>query len=586
VAALRIDGKPANRAKGTVRRVAEICESSLANPVFAYGLAIVLQLRVVWGIWDSKDLEVADGSQYFFFATTWTHALRHDIVWSPLYTDYWGTVLAAVENVYAASLVERLLIVFAGTLLLLALMRALTGPVPGLLVALWWAVLPVNYAVLFEVHLFAFLPVLVAALIVVRTPDRIALGAALGVLTAAALLIRTEIVIAVVVLAVGVLIRELRERRIRRVRLSAYARAYGIPLLVICLLGAGAYWRSFDQGNNIRVELNDKHTRNLCQVYAYYYWQRFPDRFTGNPFAECLPLMQQTFGRPLPTLLQAVSSNPRAIAAFAAWNTRLLPSGLQASIFGASGTRDNPDFVPVKTRRTYPWLLSLVLAGILAAGAVAIRRDTAHWRRWLEVRKWSLVVLGGSAATALFVAWVERPRPEYIYGLSVSAMAAVGICAAALLRRFHATTYAALGTCVVAALLLVLLPRHYHPGPRPLHDAVERLWVVHRQLERPGSVLIASAYNAETCGYLAKSVVAFCTSQPWAALSAEVSPSRSLSRVLDDAHATVIYADPSMQSDPKLEKLLATPRAFGWRQVSAGESGDGPWSVLVHVANP
>lgn len=555
----------------------------MANPLVSYGLIVALQFRMVWNIWRSKDLETADGSQYFFFATSWTHGFHHDIVWSPLYTDYWGTVLAVVGDVYNAAIAQRVLIILVAAVLVLALMRAFVGPTVGLLIAAWWAILPTNYNVLFEVHLFALLPILVTALILARSGGRRTLGAALGILALSALLIRNELVVATAVLGAAVLVHELRERRVKPAPLSAYVRAYGVPLLVVCLVAAGAYWRSFDQGNNIRTELRDKTSRNLCQVYAFYYKQRFPARFPGNPFSDCLPLMQSTFGRQLPTLLEATEANPRAIAAFAAWNTRLLASGLQVSLLGATSTGDDPDFIPVKTHRDYALILSVLVLALIGAGLMVIKRQWAFWRGWLEPRRWSAAALGATAITAVVVAWTERPRPEYMFGLAVGLLALIGLCTSALLKRFRLARHAAVLALVLPVLLGVSLPVHYHPGPRPLRDAVERLQIVRPQLRQPGSVLIASSYNAEICGYLAESVFKFCTSPPWGALVPLVTRKHSLCQVLADARATVIYADPILESDPTMAKLLASPAANGWRRVAAGTGADGPWSVLVPV---
>jgi hypothetical protein len=562
------------------------CQAAVANPFVAYGAILALQLRLIWNIWQSKDLETADGSQYFFFATSWTHGLHHDIAWSPLYTDYWGTILALLgDDVYAAAIVQRILIVLAASVLVLALMRALLGPPVGLLVAVWWTILPTNYNPLFEVHLFAVLPILVAALVLARGPRRGALGAALGVLAVSALLLRAELLIATAIVAVAVVVREFRERRVNPVAISAYVRAYGIPLIIVCLLAGGAYWRSFDQGNNIRIELNDKHTRNLCQVYAFYYKQRYPGRFPGNPFSDCLPLMQREFGRPLPSFLQATVANPGAIAALVGWNTRLLVSGVQVSLFDATSTGDNPDFRAVRTHRSYALILSAIVLALVGAGFGVMKRQFEFWREWLAVRAWALIVLGAVGINAIVVAWAERPRPEYMYGLTVGLLALIGFCAVVLLRRVGGMVHAAVVAAALTVLLIALLPSHYHPASRPLHDAVERLEVVRGQLRQPGSVLVTSAYNAEICGYLAESVFRYCTAPSWAALASQVSPRRSICDVLDQTKATVIYADPSLYADPALARLLASPQSAGWRQVAVGTATEGQWSVLIRLSS-
>ncbi len=235
-------------------------DAAVANPFVAYGAVLLVQLRVIWNVWNYKDLTPYDTAGYFTRAASWAHGLHDNIVWSPLYTNYWGTILAAVGDVYTAAMVHRIVIVLAATLLVLALTRALLGPSLALLVTAWWAVLPPNYNVYYEVHLFALLPILVAALLVSRSPKRGYLGSSLGVLVGATLLLRNETLIATIIFLITILVHEVRARRRNEVQVTAYLRAYGIPLAIVCLLVAGTYWRSEVQGHAVR-----RRTRLFCR---------------------------------------------------------------------------------------------------------------------------------------------------------------------------------------------------------------------------------------------------------------------------------------------------------------------------------
>jgi hypothetical protein len=55
---------------------------------------------------------------------------------------------------------------------------------------------------------------------------------------------------------------------------------------------------------------------------------------------------------------------------------------------------------------------------------------------------------------------------------------------------------------------------------------------------------------------------------------------KSVEQVLDDVHATVIYADPVLRLDPRFATFVSSPPS-GWRTVAAGTGTDGDWSVLV-----
>ena len=556
-------------------------EAAVANPFVAYGAVLLVQVRVIWNVWIYKDLTPFDTAVYFTQAASWAHGLHDDIVWSPLYTNYWGTILAAVGDVYAAAMVHRIVIVLAATLLVLALTRALLGPSLALLVTAWWAVLPPNYNVYYEVHLFALLPILVAALLVSRSPKRGYLGTSLGVLAGTTLLLRNETLIASIIFSIAILVHEVRMRRRNEVPSTAYLRAYGIPLAIVCLLIAGTYWRSEVQGHALRQELHVKHNLNVCQAYAFNYKQRQPARFPGNPFTDCRPLMQRTFGRPLPNAFQAATANPRAAAGFVKWNARLLPAGLQVALFGATSSGPTPDYIPVVNHKSYTLVLSAILLAVLAAGMALTLLDRDFWRRTLAPNAWSFLVLGIMAFTTLVVALSQRPRPEYMYALTVGVLILAGLCTAAVLRRFGGTRFVAAIALGSIAVLCLVVPSHYHRGPRPLHDAVIRLEVVRKALQRPGSVLITAGDGQDTCNYLARTIESRCISPSWAALKAQIAAGKSLRSVLRQARATVVYADPRLRAEPPIARLATSPRRDDWRQVAAGTAADGRWTILI-----
>src|SRR5215216_1784435 len=84
--------------------------------------------------------------------------------WSPLYTAFFGSFLWLFSDPFVATLLHRLAIVLIVTMLFLAMARKLLPPPIAWLVAAWWAVLPINYETLYEVHLFSVIPFQLAAL--------------------------------------------------------------------------------------------------------------------------------------------------------------------------------------------------------------------------------------------------------------------------------------------------------------------------------------------------------------------------------------------------------------------------------------
>jgi hypothetical protein len=561
-------------------------ERAVANPYFAYTAIAALQLRVIWNIWKYSDLTNGDTSYYFLDAASWQHGLHENLVYYPGYDAFWGTILAIVHSVYAAMIIQRVAIIFAVTLLLLALMRSLLGPALGMLIAAWWAIVPANYDVLYEVHLLGAVPILLAVLVVVRMPRREGVGIAVAILLASAVLVRTELIAAAAILAAGLAAYELRELRAgRRAGRSSYVRAYVVPLALALLLIGGAYERSHVQGSEVWGQLQAKEEANLCNMYAAAYQEHHPALFTGNPFTECEPLMEHTFGQSKPTLLRASTANPRAVAGFAAWNARMTPVGLQIGLFGASAFAYNPGFRPVTENSTRALLLSIaVLLVVIAAVALLAREGRLAPGRLPTRTRWIALTVASVASATLLVALTSRPWTEYIFGLSICSLIVIGVSVSTLLRRVGAARFLA---PVAFATVLVLIVAHsslYRPGSRPIYEGVEHLHVVQSSLQAPGSVLVTQENENEICNYLAYSYNHVCTPVDWQALSSQVTSKESAGMVLDHAHATAVYVDAGMLSDPVVSALVADPQAQGWQQVARGEGPSGLWRVLVPLA--
>jgi hypothetical protein len=569
------------------QRVIAYAEKAIANPFVAYATIAVLQLRVIWNIWKYADLTSGDTSYYFVDAASWAHGLHENLVYYPLYDAFWGTILAVVHDVYAAAIIHRVAIILAAALLVLALMRSLLGPALGLLIAAWWVIVPANYDVLYEVHLFGVLPILLAVLVVTRAPRREGLGIAVAILLASAVLVRTELIAAAAILAVAVVVYEIRGlRRDYRTARFSYLQAYVVPLMVAGLLIGGAYARSYVQGHAAWQQLQAKEETNFCESYAVSFQQRHPIRFAGNPFTECSPLIQQTFGRPMPTILQAVAANPRAVAGFGAWNAQLLPGGLQVALVGATAFENDPGFRPVTENSTYALVLSVVLLIATIAGlGVAAREGKLSLHRAPPQTRWVAITLASIAVSTLLVVLTTRPWAEYMYGLTICALVLIGVSVSVLLRRVGPRILAAAALATVL-VLIILLPSIYSPGPRPTYEGIQHLQVVRAQLQRPGSVLVAQDSSNELCNYLAYSYQRTCAPTYWPTLRSQVTARTTAGQVLDRIHATAIYADSGMLADPIIAGLVAAPRVQGWQQIAQGSGPGGAWRVLIPLGRP
>jgi hypothetical protein len=480
------------------------------SPWFAYLTLALLQLHVVWGAWDYRDLTTGDTADYYALAHGWACNLTVNVAWSPLYTAYYGTTLWLIPDVWAATLVHRLVLVFAASLLALAVLRRLLPSGLAWLAAAWWACLPIVFNTLYEVHLFSALPVLLCWLLLLSARGPWRRGAALAVLAAGTVLVRNELALACVLTALLCLGWEVRDARrpggpgVRR-RLLAYA----LPLLAVAALCLFAYVRTICQYPELQREFRLKHTVNMAQVYSFGYQQRHPE-WTRDPWTEYHELMTATFGKAEPWLTEMLAANPRAVRQHFTWNARLLPGGLELLLFNASGGKHNPDYVPAQLGSKRARRLGLLTLGVLLAGCLLLAVQwSSWWTGWLQERAG-----GWRAILALVPVWAlviltQRPRPSYLFTLSLALMAAVGMAVYILLSQVPTLRrrLAALAPAAMVALCLLVRPYYVTPeGPQPhrLRAVVARLSPFEELLDRPGTRNLLGDYASEIGLYVGK----------------------------------------------------------------------------------
>ncbi len=417
-AAPRVDpAVSATAAPSHFRRRFSLFLRFLQSPAFAYAVILLLQLKVVWRAWDLRDLTPGDTSGYYVRTFTWYQDWLVNIVWSPLYLAFYGTLMHLSRDPFTVTMLHRLIIVFAATAGVLAVLRRMLPHWLALLVAAWWTVLPINFDTLYEVHLFALLPVLAAWLVILRRPRTAAGGEwcrsiALAILVLSTFLVRNETVVAVACLGLVCLVWEWRRWRLAKAAQDSAPQApvkqsadaansklipsdsslpppvpwlptllrYALPTFLVLLLVVAAYFRSFVRFHGYvlhgqpQPELGEvwhvKHTLNMAQVYAFGYQQRHPE-WDKNPWTECGELSRRTFGRPDPTITDMLLHNPRATLEHFAWNFRLVPAGLQVLLFNSTSFQDNPDYAPVNIQPivAVPLSLSALTAVAIGLGA-------------------------------------------------------------------------------------------------------------------------------------------------------------------------------------------------------------------------
>src|SRR5262249_28412861 len=210
------------------------------RPWFAYVTILLLQLGILHTSWQNRDLTSGDTSGYLLSAWPWYTDFQVNFACSPLYTAYYGSMFCLTSDVVTATFLHRFLIVCAATLLVCAVMRRLLPSGIAWWITAWWAVLPINFDTLYEVHLFALLPILVAWLAALTIPGPWGRGICLSPLGAATVLVRAELSVAVLLFSLCCIVYEWRAWRTARGWSVAVWRtqflAYAVPLLAAAAL--------------------------------------------------------------------------------------------------------------------------------------------------------------------------------------------------------------------------------------------------------------------------------------------------------------------------------------------------------------
>jgi hypothetical protein len=554
----------------------------VASPVFSYLTVLAIQLRAVWEFWSGRDLSAGDTSGYFTVAQVWAGSLKNAFFWSPLYTAYYGTVLKLARDPVVATLAHRMIVVFVVAVMVTAVTRRLLPASAAWLVAVWWAVLPINFDTLYEVHLFSLIPVLAAVLLLASEPTHGRRAAALAIFGASTLLVRNEMIFATVVFGLYCLWALLAESRSSggAGRFLRLLRPYLAGAAVAAVVVAFFYSRSTIQLPEVAEVFRERARMNFCQAYAFSYKQRNPE-WPGNPFTECGQLMASTFhsgdeSSAGPGFAESFRRNPGAVLDYIRWNAALVPNGIQLALFNGTSRSQNPDYVTMPLNQTLPWILSIVCMLILLGGAWAFLDDRRFWKDWIDDRRWPLLALASPAIGVVVVMIQQRPRPSYMFVLSLLLMIAIGFSAFTFLRAVRSSDLLAAAVPFAALAVLVFAPMPYTDGSRPLQERYDRLEPRSEELGVTGTSV--PSYREELCRYL--SVPNCKIVDYWTVVRPLAEANGSLDAVLAQLDIGLFYADEAVLNDPVAAGVVGGAGSQ-WRRV--GESS--PRSALFERAS-
>jgi hypothetical protein len=559
-------------------------DRAAGSALFAYGSILLIQSKVLWGIWKYRDLSFGDTSDYFVGASRWAESFDLNSIHYPAYTFAWGSLQWLVSDPYAVTIVHRVVIALVASLLVLAVLRRLLAPGIALALAVWWTILPINYDTVYEVHLFALLPGLVAVLIALSWTGLRMRSAVFAALLLTTVLMRAETVFALAIWTIAWIAYEVREaRRGRPTPPGRLTRAFGLPALGAIVL-ATAVVLSDSQPGGLLDRFSAKASLNTCQNYAFGYEQRHG--YGPSPFAGCGALALRDFDDESPSLIGAIEANPGAMGEHFLWNARLVPHGLELMLFDriSAGPDHNPDYlVEVETGSSGSLIGLICLAALMVVGLALLWRDRRQWwEDWVRGRAWGWLALGSLAITAAIVMIWQRPRPSYLFALTVLILATAGMCAMAYADRWPWLRRLRPVLPILVVSILIAVPPHYGPDyqtaqigrpGRPMKLMLDRLYPFRSELRTGGAALLAT-YASPVCPYLGGEKP--CKAVSWKAIVHRPRgiPLRSS---LDARGVDFVYADEADLQDSSLREAVGAPAFRDWQLLAPAGEG---WALL------
>jgi hypothetical protein len=436
----------------------------LHGPVFAYLLIALVQLKVVWGMWDFKDIDWGDTICYYSNACETLDRARINIIWSPIFAFFGSLVLHVSHDPYFYCIATRIICALAVSLLTLAVMRRLLPPGIAWFVAAWWAVLPTNFNTLYQIHLFGTIPILVSWLVLSRH-TRWRRAVALAILIGSGLLIRNEHLACAAVLAGCISFFEFSNWRHDRQPIWPIIKPYTAALLVVASLVLVCYVRSTIKYPALSAEMRYRHTNNVGQIFASGFCQRYPGVWRKDQWTEYGDLMTKYFGQPEMSFLEAVSKNPAAMAEHVVWNASLVPSGIQFLLFNRIGEDRTPDYIRPPVDFCGATVLSALVIAYIFFGMLKAVAEKEETKDWLKLHRWTLTAMASYVPVAFVLMLMQRPRAAYVFPLGIELMGLVGF-AVWRLYSYKELPELAQKACPVAMILLFLaVSPYYSPGP-------------------------------------------------------------------------------------------------------------------------
>ena len=449
--------------KFSLKKLSHILGSLAENAWIAYGSIILLQLKVMQGIWAYRDLTPGDTSSYYKGVYLWLDETKIDIAWSPLYTIFLAALHSLTDNPFWSLTIAQISIAVCGTILVLILLRRLLPSHIAWIIAAWWALLPINFDTVYNVHLFSALFPIALFVIAAYKNNIWGRGIVLGGLLLTAILVRTEYIALFMLWLLAIAGYEFYVRLRKKDHapsLKAYFSAYGLPILVGLVVIGSLYSRADPKYPELQDVIEGKHTANVCQIYAYNRLQQ-GDSWQGSPWTECQDIIERDFGRPDVTFFQALYLNPRAILKHIWWNIKLIPSGTQLALFSYYAGGTNPDYMPTKS---FPliWLpFSLIISLCLFAAVTHLLIPVFKKKGSSVEIKLVWLLMASAALMGVGIMMMQRPRPSFVFPYTLFLMALAGLGLHDFFKLIRVDKFIKTWLLLPVVLMILFVPSYY-----------------------------------------------------------------------------------------------------------------------------
>jgi len=386
-----------------------------------------------------------------------------NIIWSPLYTAFLGTLHLINGHAFWVLMVSRFIIVGVVTLCVLAILRKLLPKWVAVLIAVWWAILPITFDTVYAVHLFAAMLVFINFVLIAYFPNRMGRVLTIAGFIVITILMRNEYSLSTgfwIVSCLGYEIYLYITDKENQPALGRVLLMYSVPVVVALGISGFFYMRSYIQFPELSDRMEPKHTLNVCQIYAYNR-QQMGDDWRGSPWTGCADIMQRDFGATEISLTEAFALNPNAMLEHFWWNTRMIPDGWQLALFSSYSGDANPDYFP-QSQSDYAWILLAFVGLVVMVGVVRFFADwRGNWQRYFQENFLVWLLMLATVGVALIVVVIQRPRPSYTFNMTLFIMLLFGLSVALLTRDTIVASIGRVLAPLIAMLMLLVYPSHY-----------------------------------------------------------------------------------------------------------------------------